>query len=94
MPDKKEKHVTLDVDAWLDAPASVFEVLRAVKTQTVTIDASTQTPLGAQLAQLLLSAKRTALENEGDLRIQNPSQQFKQSIQVLGLMDEFEGLLV
>lgn len=86
--------ITLKNDEWLDSPNVVVEQLRAVKSESVTIDASASEPLGAQIAQMILSAKKTASLNNGDLKFKNASDEFTRSLDVLGLTSAFEELKI
>lgn len=88
----KEIHITLNSGDWLDAPHDILEKLRSVKFDTVTIDASAPEAIGAQIAQLILAAQKTASENDGSLKIENASEAFMISLKILGLSTVFEEL--
>jgi anti-anti-sigma regulatory factor len=92
MADPNNFHIILNNAEWLDAPEAVLEVLKSVKSGTVTIDASAPDPIGAQVAQLLLAAKKTATDSNGLLKIEDASEAFMNSLKTLGLMTAFEEL--
>lgn len=89
MADPNNFHIILNSAEWLDAPQAVLETLKSVKSGTVTIDASAPDPIGAQIAQLLLAAKKTAADNNGLLKIEDASEAFMNSLETLGLTAVF-----
>lgn len=93
MVDPNELKITLNVGEWLDGPHAVLEKLKSVKTKTVTIDASAPQAVGAQIAQLLLATKTTAMENDGHLKIVNASAEFLNSLEALGISLAFEEVI-
>ena len=93
MADTSEFQITLKAGEWLDAPHAVLDKLKSVKSETVTIDASASEPIGAQIAQLLLAAKKSASENAWDLKIVNASDEFLSSLETLGLASFLEEVI-
>ena len=92
MADPNNSHIILNSAEWLDAPQTVLDTLKSVKSGTVTIDASASEPIGAQIAQLLLAAQKTAADNNGLLKIEDASEAFLNSLETLGLTAAFEDL--
>lgn len=89
MPDISEISIKLDADAWLDDPSEVIGVLAKVESQKVEILAEDASAIGTQIAQLLLSAIKSASEGEGELKIIAPSEAFLNCISKLGLETAF-----
>ncbi len=81
------KNITLDVEGWLDSPQPVIAEIMAGQSENIVIDASTASSVPAQIAQLLIAARRSALANGGSLEIHQPSEAVKRSLSLLGLAD-------
>ncbi|MBN8294935.1 STAS domain-containing protein [Rhodobacter sp. NTK016B] len=85
MADSAPDHLVLDPDAWTDAPLGVIEGLRTSAAKGVVIDASAAGPIPAQVAQLLLAARRAARAAGAELRLAEVSQAARDSLILLGL---------
>ena len=83
--------IVLDVDGWLDSPQPVLEELKAGLPGKIVIDASQAGDVSAQVAQLLLSARQSAMANDGSFEISNPSEAVQRSLGLLGLSDALLG---
>lgn len=94
MPQPKEMKINLDADAWHDAPDEILDKLRSSQWDLLTFDATDAKPAGAQIAQLLLSAQKTSVETNRELRIENTSDTFKSGLRTLGLFDALEGSII
>ena len=92
MADPDDIRIILNSTEWLDAPQTVLDTLKSMTSGTVTIDASAQEPIGGQIAQLLLAAKKTAADNDWSLKIEDASEAFTKSVETLGLLEAFEEL--
>lgn len=94
LPQLQEMKINLDADAWHDAPDEVIDKLRSSQWELLTIDATDAKPPGAQVAQLLLSAQKTSVEANRELRILHASDTFKSGLQALGLFEALEGSII
>ncbi|WP_370205578.1 hypothetical protein [Pararhodobacter marinus] len=85
MADTAPDHLVLDPDAWTDAPLGVIEALRTSAARGVVIDAASAGPIPAQVAQLLLAARRAARAAGADLHLGAASDAARDSLIALGL---------
>lgn len=85
------KNVVLDVEGWLDSPQPIIDDLRARASGSIMIDASASQPVSAQVAQLLLAARQTAVANNGTFEIVQPSEAVQSSLELLGLSELLRG---
>jgi hypothetical protein len=75
----------LDPDAWSDAPQAVIDRLRASLGTDLVIDAAGAGPVPAQVAQLLLAARASALAGGHAFRLDPVSDAARQSLEAIGL---------
>lgn len=85
MADDTSKYIVLDVDDWMDAPQPVIDALQACRSGKTVIDASEANSVCAQVAQLLVVARQSAIANSGSFEIDRPSDAVKRSLGLLGL---------
>lgn len=91
MIDPETDRLFLDPDAWADHPQRVIETLQARVARGLVIDASGAGPIPTQVAQLLLSARRTARSLGQDFRLEAASEAARRSLAVIGLSELLEG---
>jgi len=79
--------ISLDVDWWLENPGDVISTLKKHIGSGVAIDASESTAVPAQVAQLLLSAKASAMASDVPFTLVSPSEAAARSLASLGVFD-------
>lgn|GEM_PF-1515655 len=85
VPDPASDRLSLDPDGWSDAPQVILERLRRRGGTDLVIDAAGAGPIPAQVAQILLAARASALSQGRAFRIEDPSEAARQSLDAIGL---------
>ncbi|MFN4098855.1 MAG: hypothetical protein ACK4GT_03670 [Pararhodobacter sp.] len=87
MAEPESDRLYLDPDAWTDAPQVAIDSLLARVGGGLVIDASGAGVIPAQLAQLLVAARRSARAQGQGFRLDSPSDAARQSLTAIGLAD-------
>lgn len=85
VPDPASDRLLLDADGWSDAPQVILDRLRTRGGTDLVIDAAGAGPIPAQVVQILLAARATALSRGYAFRIEDPSDAARQSLEAIGL---------